>query len=365
MSTKTFYDVVDGKKVQGGGLLPHEKDKKDFQVGALFGLISTYKPKHDDLSLDTIDTKNQSPFNTCGWNSATVQKQADEKVKLSVRGLVMRAKQLGFVKADGFSSLRNNQRVVQKYGIPEERFLEEDVNSWTSYSRFLLTKEMEDNARSHQSHSFWNADDKDAVLKLLDKGRVLETGCDWYSDYNMRGGFSGPWIIDSLGRRKVGGHAFVVKGYKKNYHGYLALRCQNSFGTSWGESGDFYAPIDFALRHFYTFYAQLDIPVDVGQFVQQYSNQFVKGDGPGIYKIENGLKRPFTDKAIFYLFGGRLGEDRNYQNVPEAELVKVPNGPEMKPEEAPKWDRVKMEWSTLKLLGEPKNLTRIEYLVHS
>jgi hypothetical protein len=40
------------------------------------------------VSLKTLSVKDQTPFNTCVFNSAVVQKEIDEKVILSVRSRV-------------------------------------------------------------------------------------------------------------------------------------------------------------------------------------------------------------------------------------------------------------------------------------
>lgn len=343
---RIFADVINGKVYKAGGLLPHEEDARDLNLG-IFGL-GTYKTKQDDLIIKTLSIKDQAPFNTCAWNAITVQKEMDEQKILSVEKLVEKGKQLGLLSGDGFSSLRDNQDIVRKFGIPEDVYSSPRTYSWSEYSRYKWNAEIEANAFSHRSASYWNTKSKNDVLKFLDQGKVFQTGMEWYTGMNQSGGFgsNGRYIIEKLKGTFVGGHAFVCIGYVKNYAGYgLCLVFQNSFGPNWGDRSLFYMPIDFAMERCYTFYAQLDIEVDVGRFIQKYEGQYVKAKDeringqlvrrPAIYRIKDGNKEAFSTMNTFFAFGGaRLGyklvegeEALQLQNVPDGTVLEMFHSP--------------------------------------
>jgi len=283
--------------IHTGGLLPHEEDSRDFQLGALFG-TQPYIPKNQRLVIPTLSVKNQGRLNTCGWCASTVQKEIDERNILAVRGLVQRGLREGEVTQDGFSSLRGNQRMIQKYGIPEEVVMAPlEGSGWPEYSKDVLTAEVIENAAKHKSSSYFQARTKDEILRFLDQERPLETGIDWFAEYNMGGGFDAPWIIEALGENLVGGHAFVCIGYDLNYHGKKVFVFQQSAGPAWGDKGKFYIEMNFALLHCYAFYGQIDIPVDIASFLNAHQFDFVKGSSPACYQILGDKKYPFPDEA--------------------------------------------------------------------
>lgn len=333
-----FAEKINGQKFYAGGLLPHKEDPRDFKIG-IFGW-GDYTPKHDDLTLDTPDIMQFR--NTCTMASATGQKQSDENTPLNVRLHVEKMKQLGYVSQDGFSDLRSNQVVVQKYGIPEKIYADENVddNDWERYSKYGWTPEITTNAYSHRSASFWATQNKNEILKLLDEGRVAQTGMQWYSGFNMQGGLTAPWIINKLIGYLVGGHAFRCNGYVKNYQGMgLHLRFKNSYGAGYGDKGHFYMPIDYALKVCYTFYFQLDIEPGVGKFLQKYEGKFVKANGkPAIYLIKDGTKRAFPDMTTYFSFGGAR---KGYELVDANELEAVPTGSMMDIFTSPYWPMIK------------------------
>jgi len=332
LKSKLFYDIVDGKKMYSGGLEPHIDNGKDFNIG-IFGW-GEYEPKFNSVN---NETPNIVQFrNTCTMASSVGQKQSDEKVPLNIKLHVQRMKKLGNISSDGFSSLRANQEVIQKDGVPEAELADEnfDDDNWERYSKYEWNQEIESNAKLHKSASFWSTKNKNEILKLLDSGRVAQTGMEWYSGFNMRSGFTYPWTISKPEGYLVGGHAFRCNGYEKNYQGKgLHLRFKNSYGVGYGDNGDFYMPIDYALKVCYTFYFQLDIQVDVGKFLQKYEGKFVKAKDevingkivrhPAIYRIKEGKKEAFENMTTYFAFEGVR---RGYELVNFSELENVPVG---------------------------------------
>lgn len=326
---RKYYDIVNGKKYFISGSF-HKEDSRDIQTVGLFGLFEDYEPKHDDLTLPNLGIKDQGPLNTCGWVSTTTNRENTEKVLLAEQGLIQFAFREGFITGNGFSQLRDNCKVAQKFGIPEARFLPNDPYiDWKEYSRFSMSPEAVENALSHRCQSYAQVDGKKAFLKFLDEKNFLHTGMPWYHEYNMRGGFSGPWIIDRPGNTLVGGHAFEVAGYVKNYKNLgLHVRLQNSYTEGWGDRGYFYMPIDFALKFLYSRWIMLDIPVETARFLQDFNGRYVRAtNSKAVYWIIDGKKQAFPDWLTFLAYGGLKSEivpvDPNILNAVERTTTDV------------------------------------------
>ncbi len=354
--SRIFYDVVDGQKVYSGGLLPDTPDSRDFQVGSLWGLLglTAYKPLHTEHRIDTISFKNQNPFNTCGWFSKTIGSQARERTRLSARALEKIARKNGYVSGDVFSNLRDNMLVVQKFGIPEESMLPDtDITmSWEEYSKWDLTQVQMDNAYRHRSQSFWSVSGRDQILRALDEGKTIHTGLDWYNEYNMRGGFKAPWIIKGTAAFKVGGHAVEMVGYDLTGRRFddEMVRLQNSYGTGYGDGGDFWIPMKVALQILYSKWVELDIPVETGRFLQEYNGLNVRGKGDkAVYFIRDGQKLAYPDWLTFLAYGGIKGD---IQLVDSEILAAVPNGEKMD-------ITISSYWPLIKEMAAPDNYKKL------
>lgn len=366
LKSRIFYEEVDGQKIYTGGLLNDSFDARDIKVGGLMEWLGLeqYKPTQQRLVIPNLGIKSQTPHNTCGWHSTATDTETNEKVKLSARGLVQLGKREGFISGNGFSSLRDNMKVVQKFGIPEERYVPEgEYNpNWEEYSKFSLTKEALENAYSHRSQSFAQVNGRNETLKLLDQGSMIHTGCDWYSDFNMRGGFSSPWLIESLGKWLIGGHAFEIAGYDMNYLGREVYVCQNSWGEGWGDNGYFYVPINFAEKFLFSRWVQLDIAVDTARFLIENTGKNVRSkNSKAIWHIENGKKFAFPNWLTFLAYGGLKNE---VIIVEDDMLAAIDRGGDMRIETSPAWPLIR-EMSApdnykllLRLVADPSNTPR-------
>lgn len=362
LRTRIFHDVVNGQKVYGGGLLRDKPDQRDFQVGSILSFlgIAPYKPLHTEHRIDTITYKNQGPTNTCGWFSYAVGAQAREKTRLSATALIKIARRENKLSGNGFSSLRDNMLVGNKFGIPSEDYLPDlDITqSWEEFSKNDLTPVINENAYKHRSDSYWSVNGRDQILKMLDENKTLHTGSDWYNEYNMRGGFKAPWIITGPGSIKVGGHAFQGVGYDltgKRYSGEL-VRIQNSYGPYYGDGGDFYVPMAIAIKMFYSFWVELDLPVDISQFLIANNNSNVRARGQrGVYLIRDGKKSSYVDWLTFLAFGGIKSE---IKVVDPVQLDAIPEGEEMDITQSDYWDIIKQ-------MAAPDNYKKLLELTRS
>lgn len=340
----------------GTGLLPNSKDERDFKLG-IFG-FGEYKPQHQEWEIKIPWIKNQRSFNTCVLNSATAQKEQDENVELSVRSLVLFAKRDGLIQGNGFSSLRDIQKCIQKYGIAEAKLLPENVDTWEEYSDVnLLTPEIIENAALHKSKSYWYTQSRSDTLKLLDEGKILHTGMAWYQGFNMGGGFSWPWLIMMIRGFLVGGHAFDIVGYKLDYRGIAVYKMLNSYGQFWGENGYFYVSMDFFDDVGYERYVQIDIEPEIAKIIALNQGGFVKDkDSSAIYFITKNTKMPFPDMETFLAYDGVR---KQYIEVNHNALEAIPTGETMDITKTKYWPYIKdidrSEWAkTIALLSAKK-----------
>ena len=338
------------------GLLPHKKDDRDLKFGFLFGF--KYKPKHERNVIETLSTKNQN-YNTCGWNSSTTAHEMDEGVKLDPRTLVLFAKREGKVSGDGFSVLRDNEKILKNFGVAEYGYVKSRFNNWKEYSNTkLITKKMIENAFKHRTDSYWEISTIAEVYKAIDDGRTVKFGMRWCRAYNMSGGFKMPWIISKIIGMIVGGHAMFIKGYDTNYKGEKVFVVQNSFGSWWGDNGDFYITEKHLLSEIrrYGAFVNLDIKSDVGKFLMEMDGKNVKSkDSPAIFHIQRGKKKLYPDWVTF-LAWNQL--EKGYEIVDRNVIDKVPEGDNMDIKKTVYWDFIKH-------LDNPDNLTKILEILHN
>lgn len=289
------------------GLEPLPYDARDFDLGILGW--GDYKPKNTKKVIPTLSVKKQK-YNTCGWTGTAAQKEVDEKVILSMRSLVAIAKREKSLTGDGFSNLRSNELMLQKFGVAEESIapsLENSEISWNEYSNpQILTLEITNNAELHKSGTFWQIWRKDHIFKAIDEDRTVGVGLQWFNAYNMQGGFQSPWILPWKTGSYVGGHKVFVKGYDLDYQGKQVFHLQNSFGIEYGLNGDFFIETDKLMEDIKTFgaFINLDVEKDLAQFLQKADGAIVKDEGnvdpqkrKDIYYILNGEKHLVPDEA--------------------------------------------------------------------
>jgi hypothetical protein len=204
----------------------------------------------------------------------------------------------------------------------------EDVG-WNSYINVDLERFKASFAK-HKSQTYWSVSSKADLLKVLDEGRVVTTGIDWYTGFNQGGGFKSPWIISKPVGYKVGGHSIANNGYKFKYYSNDTVICQNSYGKEWGDNGKFYITIDYLLNNNYGLFVNLDIAVDTAAFLNKYDGKNVKGKGSTCWLIQKGKKKVYINWPTFLAWTVTVGRDI-VQLTPEEEeiLKKIPDGDAM------------------------------------
>ena len=322
-------------KARGSGLLKTPPDTRDLKTETLgwFG----YTPKNQKVFIPPISIKDQSSFNTCQFNATVARKERDEGVPLSVRAFVAYAAKHGYLSGDGWSDMRSGEKILAEWGCPDEVFCANlDITerrsngspySWNEYVNIDLDA-LTENANLHRSKTYWSVSSVNDVLKLLDDGRCVKIGMDWYTGFNQGGGFNFPWLIKAIIGYLVGGHAIVIDGYDQNYQNFKVHKIQNSYGIGWGDKGHFYITWDLITKFIskYGAYTDLDIEKSVADILIECAFKNVKGTGT-VYYIYAGKKHGYPDLPTFYSWGFT---EADIVKVNQADLDKIPDGDVMK-----------------------------------
>lgn len=314
------------------GLLPLPPDDRDYNVG-VFGWTG-YTPKSTRKEIATVSVKDQRSFNTCGWVSSLAGKEVDEKVVLNERTTVTYAAKNSLLSGNGYSNLRDNQKVLNNFGAGEGDGT--PTLSWDKYVSFNLDT-IKDIASGHKTKTYWAVSSRDDIMKLLDDGRPVTAGMDWYTGFNQGGGFKTPWIISKAVGYIVGGHAILIIGYDTDQDVYIV---QNSYSNQWGDKGKFYVKRSYLEAEIkkYGAYTNLDIDQPVVDILTQYFAQNVKGDkSPGIYFIYGGAKHAYPDEDTWMSFDA---EKDGFTVVRQDDLDKVPEGEPMRKEAGQNWELI-------------------------
>lgn len=286
------------------GLLPQEQDNRDIKLG--FFWAGAYTPKHTELRLKPLAVKDQF-CNTCGWNSSTGMKEIDENEELDESGAVKFGREAGYISGDGFSTLRNNQKVINKFGVPPMGLLPKNRTSWPDYSNpAYLTAKIREEAAKRKSKSYVSITSVEDAYRALDNGRPVQIGIDWYTGYNMSYGFKAPFIVHKPIGTHVGGHALYIYGYIQNYKGQKVFIVRNSFGKDYGDNGDFYITEEMLAGNInkYGAFINYDLDVDILRWLQTHQGQVVKGDTkPEVYLIQGDTKRHYPTASTLYAHG--------------------------------------------------------------
>lgn len=340
---------------KGSGLNPTPRDDRDFKTGVFkwFG----YTPKNTIKINKTLSVKDQDPFNTCQWNATIVQKEPDEKCVLSVRLMVCRGKYLGLVSGDGFSNLRDGQKVLNEWGAVEEGTISDGRGlNWTGYSGINPSLYTE-RAKKHKTASFWSVSSRNDLLKLLDEGRIVTTGMKWYTGFNQGGGFKAPWLITRAIGYLVGGHAAAIIGYNLNYEGRKVYIIQNSYSDRWGDNGKFYIDMDYLDKNNYGYFVNLDeISVDMGKFFMENDGKNVKGSKSTIYYVQAGKLKPYPDEVTYLAYNPEDGYIKKYTVINDEILNKIATGDKMDIKKS-------LYWDYLKNIDSKERLNKLEELI--
>src|SRR3990167_789926 len=292
------------RSVPKTGLLLDEqyRDQRDFVLGS----ITEYKPKHIRYEIPFQWIKDQKGQNSCVTESGATQKENDETVELCPQDMATYLKSVGLMFRKG-TSLSYFQNALRERGIAEKQFYPNIYSvSWEEFANpKRLTEEIKQNAAEHKSKSYFYTQDIHTVLAMLDEGRIGQTGGQWYTGYNVNGGFSSPFILSYAKDSIVGGHAWAIIGYDTDYDGKKVLVCLNSYVPQYGYGGRMFVQFsDFANICSAGVYFNVDLDKNVLGWLSIHNKHAVlEKNGNKVYLIESDKKRHIPDEAIMLMLG--------------------------------------------------------------
>ena len=306
-------------------------DNRDLGFKSLRRWFGSYKPKHTRIRLNPLTHKTQV-FNTCGWVSSVGAKEIDETVELDEQVLVMLGREKGRISGDGFSNLRDNEKTLQESGVAEKGLLGKvSWRNWNEYSDPKhLTQKIRDNARLHRTKAYSRLYNIDEIYKAIDEGRPVKIGVGWRTAFNMRDGFSFPWLLNFLVGLLVGGHAMYIYGYDTEYGSNSVFVIRNSFGQTWGTDGDCYIKEQDMQGEMskYGAYTNEDIGADLTRWLHARQGMVVRTrENPDVYLIIGDKKFKYPDYPTLVAHGKTR---EMVVCVPAGYLDKVKRGDDLK-----------------------------------
>ena len=254
------------KTCKGSGLKANDialfTTAKDFD--GTFG-VASYQPQHTDYRIHTISVKDQLQTETCTSQAKCVQEENKHGVQFSARGITLWEIQNHVIdpKNMGEAALVDPQMCGADFGfILAEHLPDQNNLLWPQYIGFNVNNYAAE-ASNYKDATYWQVRNWANMLKILDGGDILTTGINWFSGYNRGGGSPTYWQITGPLGYVVGGHSIAVVGYRLNWQGKNWVRCQNSYGASWGYSdnmggGDFFIEMNYFLQSNMGVFASLD-----------------------------------------------------------------------------------------------------------
>lgn len=162
--------------------------------------------------------------------------------------------------------LRDMVRVLQEFGIPEEKYM---IYNSENYS-VPPSKEAYNNARMYKINHYCRMDNGVSGIKsyLYTKKKPVLFGMEVYKGFIKETGKKGIAPVPSEEEKPIDGHAALLVGYKDNTlkddlisvfnhkrskYGYFIVL--NSYGKHWGKRGFFLLPYEILLMNkAYDFY---------------------------------------------------------------------------------------------------------------
>jgi len=242
-------------------VVPDPPDRRDWIVEVAHPSVpSTSEPLRTkvDYSAQTPAVEDQGDYGSCvGW--ATVRglrewmyrKTTGKDVRLSVRFVWMAAKESDHFEINSFvanagTSLKTAFKVLQKYGVPEDRYYpyDKDLVSFTSLSQ---RREFFFNATKYRIFNYYMLSTNDARrVHLANVGPFVATvpiDQNW-----MRIGADG-MVPDKSDGAILGGHALFIVGYNDQTE---MFKFKNSWGSAWGQKGFGYFSYKYAEKNMWT-----------------------------------------------------------------------------------------------------------------
>lgn len=161
-------------------------------------------------------------------------------------------KSLNLENEDSGASIRDALKSTVKDGVAMERYWPYDPSKFTENP----PEDVWINAEKHQTLQYFKVNDFDKSLFLgcLNDGYPFVFGINLYTSFNsFQTVFSGIVPIPDKEKEKcIGGHCMMAVGWKKMQQDGVEkefLIVQNSWGTSWGDHGFCYIPLEYIMTN--------------------------------------------------------------------------------------------------------------------
>ena len=238
-------------KQHGLGWVPDTPDQRDYIFEPPRILPPHKLPRHVDLRADCPPVYDQGQLGSCTAQALASafdfnrQKQGESFMLPSRLFIYWNERDMeGTVDSDAGAMIRDGVKVLVKLGTPRETLWPYDISKFTIKPPNAAYIEAEKNqALVYQRIRRPDNNRSQDMLLCLSMGFPFVTGFAVYesfeSDEVARTGIVPmPEATESM----LGGHAILVVGYDLDKQQYI---CRNSWGTEWGDHGDFYMPFAY------------------------------------------------------------------------------------------------------------------------
>lgn len=236
---------------RGLGWLPDTPDQRDYVFEPPKVLPRVKLPKVVDLRAQCPPVYDQGQLGSCTAQALAsafdfVRKKQGHKFMLPSRLFIYwNERDLeGTVDSDAGAMLRDGVKVLVKLGTPREKIWPYTIAKFTVKPPSHAYDEAEKNqALIYQRILRPSGNRTQDMLLCLNMGYPFVTGFAVYESFDSdEVARTGVVPMPDLSERLLGGHAVLVVGYDLKKKVFI---CRNSWGTDWGDKGDFFMPFAY------------------------------------------------------------------------------------------------------------------------
>ena len=241
----------------GGDLQVTPRDKRDFKLGKVFGMVDISEiPDRDFVVAEPLEIKDQGNSDLCAAFSACSVSEDQEGISLDPCYFFAKIKQIAGEYFSWGADLRTTCKAAVKYGFIE--ILQSLYNLENKSRNFIANWRnwplgLDQFAQEHAKQSFfaieWQKDRFDsfrsALWQFRNKRCSILTGVKWQREWTAAEG----GIIPKEMGTQTGGHALKIFG-QKIIDGEIYIVAQLSNGIEIGDKGIFYFPRKVINRDF-------------------------------------------------------------------------------------------------------------------
>lgn len=238
-------------KQHGLGWVRDTPDQRDFIFEPPKVLPPAKLPKKVDLRPGCSPVYDQGMLGSCTAQALasafdfTRNKQGEEFMLPSRLFIYWNERDMeGTVDSDAGAMLRDGIKVLVKLGTPREKIWPYDISQFTAQPHRQAYIEAEKNqALLYQRIMRPQGSPSQDMLICLSLGFPFVTGFAVYESFERQDtARTGIVHMPEADEKLLGGHAVLVVGYDLDKKHFI---CRNSWGTEWGDDGDFYMPFAY------------------------------------------------------------------------------------------------------------------------